>query len=506
MAAKPWGPALARAVLLVNFILPNAATAEDDPPGAKLFREKGCGGCHSIDGQGGQVGPALDHVGDRYSPEWMYKWIRDPAAVKPGTVMPKLPLTDDERALLVFFLIRLRSDKAAEPPAVARVDDVPADAPDLDPESAENEYLKLGTEDSYVGEQRHTLQDQIQSFIPPLYEPAFTQSAFVLPPGALRVASTYRNVGTISANDVAGQRELGARILDFDLKRQFYDFDLFLGLDHNFTVRLNIPVLVSQVDAALNPAFFDPVTVFPEGSSTALGDISLFLKKKFFDQGNFPFGLAGVGAIRLPTGPNDEKFSRRVTVTTPAGDGLIGGDGVFRRFSDDGRLPASLQPGLGKVGGSFGLFATRQFDEHGLVGRGALHTGALYEIRPEDDGMDPGNLLTYFATGVKPLLGDYLSFDLTYLLIYQQEDDYKGLTTVPTAMGPMMVPRPPFSGGTTQFIGTSLIFTPNPLFRLTATGLYRVAEPRLGPSPPWVFRAGFTYTFASGLFQSGELR
>ncbi len=491
------------AVMLAGLVLPNAAMATDDSPGHKLFLEKGCLGCHSVGGQGGQVGPSLDQVADRYTPEWLYTWLRDPAAVKPGTVMPKLPLTDEDRALLVFYLIGLRSDAKGEVPVVASAD-APADAPDLDPDSPENDYLDLGTKESYVGEQRHTLQDQVQSFIPPLYEPAFTQSAFVLPPGAVRIASAYRHVGTIDANDVAGERELGARVLDFDLKRQFYDVDLFLGLDHNFTLRVNVPILTSQVDAKLNPAFFSPVSVFPQGSSTDVGDISVFLKKKFFDQGNFPFGLAGVLALRLPTGENDAKFSRRVTATTPMGSGLVAGDGVFRRFSDDGRLPAPLQPGLGTLGGSVGLFTTRQFDEHGLVGRGALHSGALYEVRPQDDGIDPGNLLTYFVTGVKPLIGDNLSLDVTYLLTYQEEDEYAGLTGIPTPTGPVLVPRPSFSGGATQFVATSLIFTPNPLFRFTATGLFRIDEPRLGGSPPWVFRLGLTYTFASGLFQSGE--
>lgn len=484
--------------------LPVAASAEGEAPGHKLFREKGCTGCHSIGGEGGQIGPALDHVGDRYSPEWMYTWLRDPAAVKPGTLMPKLPLTDDERALLVFFLIQLRSDEAPQAQAVARGADVPANTPELNPQAPENEYLKLGTEESFVRTERNTIQDQVQTFIPPLYEPAFTQSAFVLPPGALRVEATFRNVGTIDENDVNGQRELGARVLDFELERRFYDLDLLLGLDHNFTVRLNVPVLTSHVEAALNPGFFDPVTVFPEGSTTELGDISLFLKNKLLDQGNFPLGLAAVGALRLPTGSDDEKFSRRVTARTPMGDGLVGGDGIFRRFSDAGRLPAPLQPGLGTVGGSLGLFATRQFEGNTLLGRGAFHTGALYEIRPEHDGIDPGNVLTYFATFVKPIYEDNLSFDLTYLLSDQEDDSYDGQVLVPTAMGPVRVDRPPFSGGTTQFVGTSVIFAPNPLFRFVATGLYRIAEPHLGPSPPWIVRVGLTYTFASGLFQSGD--
>ena len=490
--------------LLGTLMASGLARAGEDDPGRRLFRDKGCIGCHSIGGQGGKVGPALDHVGDRYSAEWMYTWLRNPAAVKPGTVMPKLPLTDEDRALLVFFLLRLRSDGPAAAPSLARSDGAPVNAPDLDRSSPDNEYLRLGVEDSYLRKERQTLQDQIQSFIPPLYEPAFTQSAFVLPPGAIRVSSGFRNVGTITDDDVAGQQELGADVIQFDLKRRFYDFDLFLGLDHNVTLRLNVPVLTSDVKTKIHPGFFAPVTTFPAGSSVEVGDISLFLKKKLLDQGNFPVGLAAVGAIRLPTGSDDEKFLDRTTVTSPMGTGLLG-DGIFRRFTDDGELPASLQPGLGTVGGSFGLFLTRQLEGSLPVGRGAFHTGALYEIRPGHDGVDPGDLLKYFATFVKPVLGDFLSLDLTYLLKYQQDDSYEGRVGVPTAMGMVMVDRPSFTGGTSQFIGTSLILSPNPLFRLTLTGLTRVAEPRLGPSPPWVVRLGLTYTFSSSFFRSGDL-
>lgn len=506
---------IAAFLLFTVELLPCAAWGAPESPGAKLFKEKGCIGCHSIGGRGGHVGPELDTVGDRYTSEWIYVWLRNPAAVKPGTLMPNLHLTDEERALLVFFLSRKRASQRPAEVTTSSTGVVRTNPPDLNAASPENAYLSLGTKRSYIREERFTLQDQIQTFIPPIYEPAFTQSAFVLPPGAFRSTVSYRDVGTIHEGDVSDQRRIGARFVDFDLERTFLDFDAFLGLDHNFTLRLNVPFATSQVGAQLNPEFLNSVTVFPNGSSQQLGDIGLFIKKKFFDQGNFPISFAGVAGIRFPTGRNDEQFDKRTTVTTRAGNGLLPlpavsdagailpgtADGTFRRFSNDGRLPAPLQPGLGTFSYALGAFASRVFEGNTLLGRGALHAGALYEIRPENDGIDPGDRLTAFATFVKPLLGDYLSLDLTYLVQHQQDDSYNGKIVTPTAKGPMIVDRPPFSGGTTQFIGPSLILIPNPLFRFTVSGLFRINEPDLGPSPPHVVGVGFQYTFASGLFR-----
>ncbi len=510
-----WAREMVLLLFVCVFLFPIIVYGESAISGLRLFREKGCIGCHMIRGEGGKVGPALDMVRGRYTSEWIYKWLRDPATVKPGTKMPNPNLTDNERALLVFFLSAQRSGQKPPPLSEGQVSMGRTNVPELDPNSPENEYLKLGVKDSFIKEQRYTLQDQIQSFIPPLYEPAFTQSAFVLPPGALRVAVSFRDVSKIDEDDISNQQAIGARFVDFDLERTFLDFDFFLGLDHNYTLRVNVPFQTSRVAQQINPGFFDPVTVFPKGSSSEYGDISAFLKKKFVDQGNFPIGLAGVAALRLPTGSNSERFNRRTTVNIGGVDSLLplpaadaagmpipgSADGTFRRFSNDGRLPAPLQPGLGTLGGSLGLFATRIFEGGTPFGRGSLHTGTLYEIRPEDDGFDPGNRLTYFASLVKPIVVDKVSLDLTYLLRDQEDDSYDGKMFVPTAMGTMVADRPSFSGGTTQFVGASLVLIPNPLFRVTLSGLYRISEPHLGPSPPFVARLNFQYTFASGLFQ-----
>lgn len=63
-----------------------------------------CIACHSLGGQGGQIGPALDDVASRRDANYLRTWLQDPGAVKPGTKMPKLPLSDGQISELVAFL------------------------------------------------------------------------------------------------------------------------------------------------------------------------------------------------------------------------------------------------------------------------------------------------------------------------------------------------------------------------------------------------------------------
>ena len=67
-----------------------------------------CTACHSLGGVGGTIGPALDGVGDRFDRGYLMRWITDPQAVKPGTLMPKLELTDEQRNEVVIFLSKQR--------------------------------------------------------------------------------------------------------------------------------------------------------------------------------------------------------------------------------------------------------------------------------------------------------------------------------------------------------------------------------------------------------------
>ena len=69
-----------------------------------------CVVCHALGGQGGQTGPALDTVGARFDAAYLERWLRDPNAVRPGTRMPRLPLSDAQVRELVPFLSQLRPE------------------------------------------------------------------------------------------------------------------------------------------------------------------------------------------------------------------------------------------------------------------------------------------------------------------------------------------------------------------------------------------------------------
>jgi mono/diheme cytochrome c family protein len=80
--------------------------------GKQLFYSKyGCQACHIADYKNdkGYVGPALAGVGNRLTPVWMYKWLKDPNALRPGTLMPNLNLKDDEARDLAAFLKTVKS-------------------------------------------------------------------------------------------------------------------------------------------------------------------------------------------------------------------------------------------------------------------------------------------------------------------------------------------------------------------------------------------------------------
>jgi len=92
--------------------------------GEELFRQKGCRGCHKLDGIGGDLGKALDGVGSRaraYFPmkhvvgdRTIYNWVRqhfdDPRAIVPGSEM-RVFLTEEEADLLTTYILTFRSEQ-----------------------------------------------------------------------------------------------------------------------------------------------------------------------------------------------------------------------------------------------------------------------------------------------------------------------------------------------------------------------------------------------------------
>ena len=87
--------------------------------GNQAFLGSGCIACHRIEGTvaAGVLGPDLTHVGSRRTiaagilentPENLERWIRNPAAVKPGVLMPTMSLDEDTIRTLVAYLESLK--------------------------------------------------------------------------------------------------------------------------------------------------------------------------------------------------------------------------------------------------------------------------------------------------------------------------------------------------------------------------------------------------------------
>lgn len=87
--------------------------------GAQVFANGACITCHTVRGTQaqGKVGPDLTHFGGRTSiaartldntPENLAKWLHNPPAIKPGSDMPNLGLSDDDVRALVAYLESLK--------------------------------------------------------------------------------------------------------------------------------------------------------------------------------------------------------------------------------------------------------------------------------------------------------------------------------------------------------------------------------------------------------------
>ncbi len=80
---------------------------EEAEPGAVLFAEVGCINCHNYLGDGAQgPGPDLTDIGTRgRGVDFWVRWVRNPAAVRPGATMPPFPtLTEQQLRDIGVFL------------------------------------------------------------------------------------------------------------------------------------------------------------------------------------------------------------------------------------------------------------------------------------------------------------------------------------------------------------------------------------------------------------------
>ena len=91
-------------------------TAEIVEQGKQLFYSKyACQSCHIVDPNKdkGYIGPALWAVGARLNAAWVYAYLKNPQAMRPGTLEPDQHLSDAEARSLTAFLMAQKSAKLA---------------------------------------------------------------------------------------------------------------------------------------------------------------------------------------------------------------------------------------------------------------------------------------------------------------------------------------------------------------------------------------------------------
>ena len=97
--------------------------------GKELFYGKyACQSCHIVDPQKdkGYIGPTLTQAGARLTPAWIFHWLKDPQALRPGTLEPNQHIGDGDAHALAAFLTSLGTRRGTRAPRAARANAAPS--------------------------------------------------------------------------------------------------------------------------------------------------------------------------------------------------------------------------------------------------------------------------------------------------------------------------------------------------------------------------------------------
>ena len=123
-----------------------------------------CIACHMLGGQGGDVGPGLDGVGDRMTQDELEVWLTNPDEVRPGTAMPDLPLSEAQIRELSAFLSTLRAEPGPEgdpPPGSPAAETEGPDVPPL-PERSSSDADDVETQAEEAPQPSPTATDEAE--------------------------------------------------------------------------------------------------------------------------------------------------------------------------------------------------------------------------------------------------------------------------------------------------------------------------------------------------------
>jgi len=90
--------------------------------GKARFEELGCYGCHEASGYKNvpKMGPDLTRLVSKTTPQWAYRWLRDPRAYSSTTKMPDFSLTSDQAQAVTAYLFAKSTAVSGEVPPKGR--------------------------------------------------------------------------------------------------------------------------------------------------------------------------------------------------------------------------------------------------------------------------------------------------------------------------------------------------------------------------------------------------
>jgi ubiquinol-cytochrome c reductase cytochrome b subunit len=101
-------------VLTVDYSAPTdwMQLSPEEMAGIGYFRKENCISCHVIGGRGTAVGPDLTKRAIHKDAAWMIAHFKRPSAMRPGSSMPPIQLSDNQLNALASFLLKLNDQNA----------------------------------------------------------------------------------------------------------------------------------------------------------------------------------------------------------------------------------------------------------------------------------------------------------------------------------------------------------------------------------------------------------
>ena len=92
----------------------------EEMAGVAYFRQENCASCHAVGEGASKLGPDLTQTSIHRDAAWMIQHFKRPSAMRPGSAMPPIQLSEAQLNSLAAFLLKLNPGNATRARQCAR--------------------------------------------------------------------------------------------------------------------------------------------------------------------------------------------------------------------------------------------------------------------------------------------------------------------------------------------------------------------------------------------------